>query len=117
MPFVSALSFVSPSSSTPIPVEEMYNFDWPCPNCDKNAKVLDELPDSSVVERLKCQSRWKVYFPDVETTVPDSIRRLGKFDWEIDEDHKSENHTAASHKAADRRPVYVLEIESAAEKS
>ena len=117
MPFLSALSFVSPSSSTPIPVEEMYIFHRPCPECDTNAKVLDELPDSSVVERLKCQSRWEVYFPDVETTVPDSIRRLGKFDWEVDEDHKSENHTAASHKTVNRRPVYVLKIESAAEKN
>ncbi|KAG7008216.1 hypothetical protein G7Y79_00006g018360 [Physcia stellaris] len=117
MPFVSALNFVSPSSTTPIPVEEMYIFERPCPKCDKNVKVLDELPDSSVIERLKCQSRWKVYYPDVETTVPDSIRRLGKFDWEMEEDHKSESHMAASHKAAERRPVYVLEMESAAEKS
>ena len=117
IPFVSALRFESPSSPTPIAVDEMYKFDRSCPECDKKAKMLDESANSSVVETLKCQPRWNVYFPDVETTVPDAIRRYGKFYFEIDQDRKSENHTATPHKAADRRPVYVLDIESAAEKS
>lgn len=116
-PFVSALRPVSPTSATPVAVEEVYIFEKSCPKCDPKAKVLEESPDSSFIRTLKRQPRWHVCFPVVENTVPDAIRRLGIFDFEIDEHQDGEYYTAISHKVADRRLVYVVEVESATKKS
>ena len=112
--FVSALRPISPSSTSPVAVEEMYIFDRPCPGCsDRKARVLDELPESSFVKTLRRQPRWRVSLPVVETTLPESIRRFGKFDFEVEQGREGRD-TAASktfHKLKGTMPVYIEEVD------
>ena len=113
--FVSALRPVSPSSSSPVAVEEIYIFDRPCPGCsDRKARVLDESPESSFVKTLKCQPRWRVSLPDVETTVPKSIRRFGRFEFEVEQNRKGKDRAAATtfHNLKGTLPIYIEEVDS-----
>ncbi|KAL8788298.1 MAG: hypothetical protein Q9195_007354 [Heterodermia aff. obscurata] len=113
--FVSALRPVSPSSSSPVAVEEMYIFDRPCPGCShRKARVLDELPESSFVKTLKRQPRWRVSLPIVETTIPESIRRFGKFDFEVEQGGEEKDRGASTTfpRPKGTLPVYIEEVDS-----
>ena len=93
----------------------MYIFDRPCPGCShRKARVLDELPESSFVKTLKRQPRWSVSLPVVETTVPESIRRFGKFDFEVEQGREEKDRAASKsfNKLKGTLPVYIEEVDS-----
>lgn len=72
--------------------------------------MLNESSDSSFVRTLMRQQRWTVCFPRVETAVPDSIRRFGKFHFEVEEGKDQNQETpATSFLLTERRPVYIEE--------
>ena len=76
--------------------------------------MLDELPESSFVKTLKRQPRWRVSLPVVETTVPESIRRFGKFDFEVERDGEEKDRAASTtfHQLKGTLPVYIEEVDS-----
>lgn len=93
----------------------MYIFDRPCPGCShRKARVLDELPESSFVKTLKRQPRWRVSLPVVETTVPESIRRFGRFGFEVEQGREEKDGAASTtfHKLKGTLPVYIEEVDS-----
>ena len=106
--FVSTLRLVDSSSSTPVAIEQIFIFDKACPGCDARGRILDEPQESSFVRALDRHQRWDVSFPEVQNTVPDAVRRFGRFSFEEERAHGGRCPT--KYVVTDRRPVYVEEV-------
>lgn len=135
--FMSELEPFAPTSSTPIKIVETYIFDKPCPGCNhQKARIVNEnpkrsffafpstplkMPDDAFLASLEKLEKWVVSWPVVESTIPDAIRRFGKFDFEDDQDGaQAENENVVdgrdratslrSYKMTELMPFYVEDL-------
>ena len=139
--FASSLKFFSPTSATPVEVTQMYTFDKPCLECNPKASIPLENPRNSILAfsgkplenseepflaSLEKSEKWVVSWPMVAPTVPDAIRRFGKFDFEDDQDQAQGEHertmdgsdranSLRSYKMTELIPLYVEDLRTPAD--
>ena len=134
--FESELEPYALSSAIPIKIVETYIFDKPCPGCNPTiSRILNENPmtilasptmpfnnpKESFLASLLMSDLWAVSWPLVQSLVPASIRRFGKFDFEDDQDQVQGKHEKKAdgsnratclraYKATELMPIYLEDL-------